>query len=227
MAQEAAEQYADAPGAIGAIGAGIAAIAWLGGGRLDLARERLDYAARVLSLGVTSASLRGRFAIHHVETLAKLGETEQAAAHAEGVYGSRHSAHLLLEPDRMFAQAWVAANRGARSDAVRIAHRAADYARTQGQLAREVFSLQAATHFGDATTAGATRKARRVGEWASGDRSGRVRARNGRGRRRPITFGVRTIRGDGRFVRRGRRISACRGDVPTARFAWLRDNRDG
>ncbi len=77
MAQEAAEQYADAPGAIGAIGAGIAAIAWLGSGRLELARERLDYAARVLSLGVTSAPLRGRFAIYQVETLAKLGETEQ------------------------------------------------------------------------------------------------------------------------------------------------------
>ncbi len=153
VAQEAAEQYADAPGAIGAIGAGIAAIAWLGSGRLDLARERLAYAARVLSLGVTSAPLRGRFAIYQVETLAKLGETEIAAAHAEGAYGSKHSAHLLLEPDRMLAQAWVSANRGARSDAARTAQRAADYARAQGQPAREVFSLQAATHFGDATTA--------------------------------------------------------------------------
>ncbi|HXA90266.1 MAG TPA: helix-turn-helix transcriptional regulator, partial [Mycobacterium sp.] len=151
-AHEAAEQCADAPGAIGAIGAGIAAIAWLGNGRLDLARERLGYASRVLSLGVTSAPLRGRFAIYQVETLAKLGETDSAAAHAEGAYGRRHSAHLVLEPDRMLAQAWVSANRGGRSDAVRIAHRAADYARVQGQLAREVFSLQAATHFGDTTT---------------------------------------------------------------------------
>src|SRR4029077_19582407 len=67
-------------------------------------------------------------------------------------YGRRHSAHLLLEPDRILAQAWVSANRGARSDAVRIAPRAADYARGEGQVAREVFSLQAATHFGDATT---------------------------------------------------------------------------
>jgi DNA-binding CsgD family transcriptional regulator len=151
-AHQAAEQCTDAPGAIGAIGAGMAAIAWLGSGRLDLARERLGYAARVLSLGVTSAPLRGRFAIYQVETLAKLGETDGAAAHAEGAYGRRHSAHLVLEPDRMLAQAWVSANRGGRSDAVRLAHRAADYARVQGQLAREVFSLQTATHFGDATT---------------------------------------------------------------------------
>ncbi|HTQ19487.1 LuxR C-terminal-related transcriptional regulator [Mycobacterium sp.] len=153
VAREVAEQCADAPGAIGAIGAGIAAIAWLGSGRLDLAREQLNAAARVLSLGVTSASLRGRFAVHQAETLAKLGETDAATEHTHGPYGARHSTHLALEPDRMLAQAWVSANRGARSEAVRIAHRAADYARAQGQLTREVFSLQTATHFGDATTA--------------------------------------------------------------------------
>jgi DNA-binding CsgD family transcriptional regulator len=153
VAHETAKQCADAPGAIGAIGAGIAAIARLGSGRLDLAREQLSSASRVLSLGVTSVPLRERFAIHRVETLAKLGETDAAATHAEGVYGRRHSTHLALEPDRMLAHAWVSANRGARSDAVGMAHRAADYARAHGQLAREVVSLQAATHFGDKTTA--------------------------------------------------------------------------
>jgi DNA-binding CsgD family transcriptional regulator len=153
VARDVAEQCVDAPGAIGAIGAGIAAIAWLGSGRLDLAREQLAAASRVLSLGVTSAPMRGRFAICQVETLAKLGETGGAAAHSQGRYGGRHSAHLMLESDRLLAQAWASANRGARTDAIQIAHRAADYARAHGQLTREAFSLQTATHFGDATTA--------------------------------------------------------------------------
>lgn len=153
VARTVAEQCSDTPGAIGALGTGIAAIAWLGSGRLDLAREHLAATAMVLALGVTSAPLRRRFAICQVETLAKLGETEEAAAVAEGPFGSRNAAHLLLESDRLLAQAWIAANRGARSDAVRTARRAADYARTQGQLAREVVGLQTATHFNDATTA--------------------------------------------------------------------------
>jgi DNA-binding CsgD family transcriptional regulator len=153
VAREVAAQCSDAPGALGAIGAGIAAIAWLGSGRLDRAREQLAAAAKVLSLGVTSAPLRGRFAICQVEALAKLGETDGAAAHAEGPYGDRHSAHLALEPDRLLAHAWLSANRGACGDAIRIAHRAAAYARAHGQLAREVFSLQVATHVGDTTTA--------------------------------------------------------------------------
>lgn len=152
VAQRTAEQCADAPGAIGAIGAVIAAVAWLGSGRLDLAREQLSSAARVLSLGVTSTPLRGRFAIYQVEALAKLGDIDGAAACAEGDYGKSYSAHLALEPDRLLARAWMSANRGARSEAIRIAHQAGDYARNQGQLAREVLSLQAATHFGDHAT---------------------------------------------------------------------------
>lgn len=151
-ARAIAIQCRDTPGAIGAIGAGIAAIAWLGSGRLDLAREHLAAADEVLCLGTTSAPLRGRFAIWEVETLAKLGDTDRAAACAQGPYGTRHAAHLLLEPDRLLARAWLSANRGILSEALQIAHCAVDFANTQGQPAREVLSLQTATHFGDTST---------------------------------------------------------------------------
>lgn len=64
-------------------------------------------------------------------------------------------AHLAIhEPQRVLAQAWIAAAQGAEREAVDHAHRAAGIARESGQLALEAEALHHATRFGDKTTAG-------------------------------------------------------------------------
>jgi ATP/maltotriose-dependent transcriptional regulator MalT len=61
----------------------------------------------------------------------------------------RHPAHTYREPDSLLATAWLAAARGRTSEARTIAARAAEFARTHGQHAREVLCLQAAVQFDD------------------------------------------------------------------------------
>lgn len=53
----------------------------------------------------------------------------------------------------MLAVSWVAAARGATTQAIADARQAADFAHTRGQLAREVVCLQTATQYGDKSTA--------------------------------------------------------------------------
>jgi DNA-binding CsgD family transcriptional regulator len=67
---------------------------------------------------------------------------------------NRHPAHAYRESDSMLAAAWVAAARGRTSEARTLAGRAAEFARTHGQRAREVVCLQAAIQFGDDQDAG-------------------------------------------------------------------------
>lgn len=59
------------------------------------------------------------------------------------------NASVALEPDLLLAAAGVEAARGAVKLAVANARQAAEFAQTHGQLAREVMSLQTATHFSD------------------------------------------------------------------------------
>jgi DNA-binding CsgD family transcriptional regulator len=153
-AQNIHRQCADAPGTIGAMGLAIAATAALGSGRLDDARSQLASASAVFAANSSAPGLRYRFGIIEIEVLARLGDVAAAAIALEGLHPEGHPALVFLEADRLLAAAWVAAARGAVSRAIAHARQAAQFARSHGQLAREVMSLQTATHFGDKTTAG-------------------------------------------------------------------------
>src|SRR6516162_4048270 len=56
---------------------------------------------------------------------------------------------MYVESAYLLAQAWVAAVVGRLTDARELSRRAADFARSHGQLAREVLCLQTAVQFGD------------------------------------------------------------------------------
>jgi DNA-binding CsgD family transcriptional regulator len=152
-AQNIHRQCADAPGTIGAMGLAIAATAALGSGRLDDARSQLASASAVFAANSSAPGLRYRFGIIELEVLARLGDVAAATIALEGLHLDGHPAFVFLEADRLLAAAWVAAARGAVSPAIAHARQAAQFARSHGQLAREVMSLQTATHFGDKTTA--------------------------------------------------------------------------
>jgi DNA-binding CsgD family transcriptional regulator len=152
-ARSAYRQCADAPGTIGAMGLAIAGTAALANGRLDVARDQLAAASAVFAARGTAAGVCYRFGIVEAEMLARLGDVAAAATVLKVLQPDRHRSLDFLEPDRLLAAAWVAAARGAVSQAIVNARQAAEFARSHGQLAREVMSLQTATHFGDKTTA--------------------------------------------------------------------------
>jgi DNA-binding CsgD family transcriptional regulator len=142
----------DAPGAIGAMGRAIAGTASLACGQLDRAKDRLSSAAAEFAECGAGRGIRYRFAVGEVVALAKLGDTSSAAAKLEAVRHG-HPALELMEADRLLAMAWVSAARGLLSRATGQANAAARFARTRGQLSREVVSLQTAAHFGDGSAA--------------------------------------------------------------------------
>ena len=154
LARNVTELCADVPGPIGAMGSGIVGLAALGAGHLDEARQALDSMARTFTSRPSVAKMRSRFAIAHLEVFAKLGAIEAAAAIAELLLRPPlHPELTMLEPDRLIAMARLDAARGAFSKARAGAHQSAEIARSRGQFAREVVSLQTATHFGDSSTA--------------------------------------------------------------------------
>lgn len=147
-----AEQSADTPGGLGAMGVGIGALADLGAGRLDRAHRALQAMEHAL-VEWPATKLRARFAIAHLEVTARLGLVDEAAAIADQLRPPLHPELAVLEPDRLVALAWLDAARGLTSRAQKGARTAAELARSRGQFAREVTSLQVAAHLGDAGTA--------------------------------------------------------------------------
>jgi DNA-binding CsgD family transcriptional regulator len=147
------QQCGNAPGIIGAMGQAIAATAALGRGRVDEARRQLSSASTVFESFGAGSGLRYRFGVIKAEALARLGDAAGASAVLTGLEPNQHPGLVSLEPDRLLALAWTAAARGAVTLAIALARQAAQFAHDHGQLAREVMSLQVATHFGDKTTA--------------------------------------------------------------------------
>jgi DNA-binding CsgD family transcriptional regulator len=146
-------QCADVPGFTQALTAALVGTAALGRGSLDLARRQLASAMDVFSLIGDSSALCYHFTIVFVEIVAKLGDVDGAAQALSDMQRREHPSSRYVEADRLLATAWVAAARGAITEAHATARIAADYARTHGQLAREVMCLQTAAHFGDKTAA--------------------------------------------------------------------------
>ncbi len=96
--------------------------------------------AYIAALGLTAA-------------LGMAGDPLAARAAAADAEALRHSSLVFREPDRLLAQAWVAAAEGAVGDARTLARQAATLAASQTQPAVEVGALHTAVCFGDRTVA--------------------------------------------------------------------------
>ena len=93
------------------------------------------------------------FGIDYAEALARCGDINAAADALADMERNRHPAHAYREADSLLACAWLLSARGHTSQARAVALQAADLTRTNGQYAREVLCLQAATQFGEHHTA--------------------------------------------------------------------------
>ncbi len=125
-------------------------------GQAALAQGRVDSALRWLRearagldpLGDIGGWLfRCRLSLTHA--LAMAGEVGAAKRALAELNENRHPGFVFLEPELLLARAWVAAAEGALTQALALAHQAADVAADAGQLAYEVLALQTAVGFGD------------------------------------------------------------------------------
>lgn len=147
-------QWADLPKVPQIIATAINGVAALGYGDLATAQELLRAALAQRELrpddgGLPYLGVGYWLAIAYTEALARAGQAEAAQEAWDLVQRSRHPAYVFLEPNRLLAQAWVAAARGRSSEAIALARRAAEVARGHGQPAREALCLQAAIQLGD------------------------------------------------------------------------------
>jgi DNA-binding CsgD family transcriptional regulator len=151
VAERVRRQAADLPGAAQLLGAAVAGRAALGAGDLDSACLLLQQAAEGLS--VSHAMGWGyRYCVAHVTALAIRGAIDEAAAALAALDAVRRP-FRLLDYERSLARAWVAAGRGAVSEAITVVLSAAERAAAAGQFAAEVICLQVATQFGDRSSA--------------------------------------------------------------------------
>lgn len=150
-AREEAEQLsrraAERPGAAQLFGMALAGRAATGAGDLDAAARLLDPAVEMLRAAGETNGFGYRFQLPRVTALAIRGQADDEALAELDKY--RHASWRYLTYEHSLARAWVAATQGAVSEAVEIAHEAADTAGAHGQLAAEVWCLQAAAQFGD------------------------------------------------------------------------------
>jgi DNA-binding CsgD family transcriptional regulator len=151
VATEFHRDRTDGPGFTQTVSEAIVGMSDAANGRLDAARRRTVSMLNVLTAMDHSPPMHYRAAIVAAEVLAKLGDASAAEVAAD-VERLRHPSFEYLESDRLIAAAWVAAARGATTNALVTARSAADFARRHGQHAREVLALQTATHLGDVST---------------------------------------------------------------------------
>jgi DNA-binding CsgD family transcriptional regulator len=152
VAERLRQQAADLPGAAQLLGAAVAGRAALGAGRLHTACLLLQRAADALSdLGYV-IGWGYRYHLPRATALAMCGSTAEAAAALEAL-DKLQRPFRLLDYERSVARAWVAAGQGAISEAITVLLSAAERAADNGQFAAEVFCLQAATQFGDHSSA--------------------------------------------------------------------------
>lgn len=135
--------------AIGALG-----MAALAKGDLDVAVRCLSAASNGLGGQNDISGMLYRFSIIHTEALARSGQVDAAVMFLEATRQIRHPSFLYVESGYLLATAWVSAVTGRVADAREASCRAAEFARSHGQLTREVLSLQAAIQFGDVRGAG-------------------------------------------------------------------------
>jgi hypothetical protein len=129
-------------------------------GEAELARGRVAGSLRLLRearAGMEGSGNAGGFLyfcmLSTTRALAVSGDLAAARQALSELREVRHPALLLLEPEMLLARAWVAAAEGVVSEAVALAHEAAEVAAARGQLAHEVLALHTAVCFGDGSVA--------------------------------------------------------------------------
>jgi DNA-binding CsgD family transcriptional regulator len=149
------QQFAGLPGLSQSMAVAAMGMTALGSGDLIGARRHLDSARDGFGDYGEVSGLFYRFRILHTEVLARSGDRDAAVAALEATRQSRHPAYEYVESGYLLASAWVAAAAGHVTEALALSGQAAEFARSHGQLAREVLALQTGVQFGD--TAGADR----------------------------------------------------------------------
>lgn len=144
---------AELPGMVGSMATAVLGMTALAKGDLATALRCLGSAATGIGSYGEISGIFYRFNILHTEALARSGQVDAAVTALEGTGGSRHPAYTYVESGYLLATAWVTAVRGRTGEARQIASRAAEFARSHGQLAREVMCLQTAAQLGDTSVA--------------------------------------------------------------------------
>ena len=124
----------------------------LGKGRVRQARDRFAEA----HAGLTGMPVPGWImlcSLGMTKALALLGETGPARQAAAELAAQQNPAFSWREPEIRLARAWVAANEGAVSHAIQLAHQAAEFAAGHELYAQETNALHAAVCFGDRSVA--------------------------------------------------------------------------
>jgi DNA-binding CsgD family transcriptional regulator len=149
VAQRLCEQAADLPGRAGVVSNMVAVRAALGASRLDTVCSLLKPVAEILCATEQAAGGTDyKCLIPYTIALAIRGATDEAGAALEMLEAKRHPSWRCVDHEAALAHAWVAASRGAVSQAITIVLSAAEIARERGQLAAEVICLQTATQLG-------------------------------------------------------------------------------
>ena len=121
----------------------------LGAGDLREALRYLDSALYGVGHFGLATGEQYRFKVLRNEVLSRLGDVDEAVASMDVTDASRHPAFGYVESDNLRACAWLVAAKGLAAEARELSGNAAEVARSKGQPAREVLSLQTAVQFGD------------------------------------------------------------------------------
>lgn len=133
-------------------GLALAGHAALAGGRLHTAARRLREARAQLSPADTSG-FESHCLVSLAQALALAGDAEGSDAALRDAAATWHPGNAFIAPDLEVARAWATAARGAVSEAVAQAHRAAALAAERGQVAHQAYALHTAVRLGDRTVA--------------------------------------------------------------------------
>lgn len=152
-AQAAYQRFANLPGMAGSVAAAVRGMAALGEGDLVTALQCLRAAVAEFEAHGDTTGVLYRFMIVYTQALARSGDVDEAVNALHRMEATRHPSSVFVESDRLLSTAWVAAARGWTSQAREIAMEGAGFARSHGQLSREVMCLQAAIQFGETKAA--------------------------------------------------------------------------
>jgi hypothetical protein len=155
LSERLVRQRAGLPEMFRIIAAGVTGVAALAYGDLPTARERLSAALaiedgfRQEGDGLPFFGIGYWLRIAYTETLARAGDVDLAVEALSRIQSGHHPSFMFFEPNRLLASAWIAAARGRTTEAITLVGEAAEFARSHGQLAREVLCLQTAIQVGD------------------------------------------------------------------------------
>ncbi|WP_137874250.1 LuxR family transcriptional regulator [Rhodococcus sp. Q] len=127
----------------------------LGRGKLRFARRRLREAYAGLG-ACNQPTWAVTCQLYLTQAVAMSGDAVAAERESSALDTAIHDHRVpnslyVVQPEIILTRAWVAAAQGTVSEAIALAHEAADTAGASGQLAHEVYALHTAVCFGDRT----------------------------------------------------------------------------